>query len=60
LPQGRGRWGKDACRFFRIALGSKREVCACLDLARAFGWLDGDRAGNELHQIGAMLYKLAS
>jgi four helix bundle protein len=60
VAEGRGRWGKDARRFFRIALGSKLEVCAGLDPPRAFGWLDGDCAADELNQIGAMLDKLAS
>jgi four helix bundle protein len=60
IAEGRGRWGKDGRRFFRLAFGSQREVAACLDLARTFGWLNGDCAADELNQIGGMLYKLAS
>jgi four helix bundle protein len=33
LAEGAGRWGlKDQTRFFRMALGSFREVEACLDI----------------------------
>ncbi len=43
LSEGNGKQkrGLDRRRFFRIAMGSIAEVAAALDLAAAFGLLDG-------------------
>ena len=56
LAEGAGRWGKkDQKRFYRIALGSLREVEACLDV------LDKGDLSKELRgKLGSSLLKLCS
>ena len=61
LAESRGRRGKDAVHFQRIALGSAEETTACLLVAEAWGYLDNDQIAEcleLLRQLQAMLGKL--
>ena len=61
LAESRGRRGKDALHFQRIALGSAEETTACLLVAEAWGYVDNDDIAECLALLGhlqAMLGKL--
>jgi len=51
LAEGSGRKGKDRVQFFRIAMGSLKEVQACLDVI-------GSPLGKTADRIGGSLYRL--
>ena len=60
LAEAGGRHGDDRTRLFRYSYGSLREVRACLELAIAKGWLDGNEPPYAIaHRLGGMLYRLA-
>ena len=44
VAEGNGRKGRDRAHHFAIALGSTREVIAALDVAEAWGGLNGATA----------------
>ncbi|MGE0547421.1 MAG: four helix bundle protein [Kofleriaceae bacterium] len=56
--EGNGRFGGDRLHFFRIALGSLREVSSCLDVAVAFGWLDEAPLAAERDRLAGILFSL--
>ncbi len=59
LAEGNRRAGQDRVQFFRIAAGSAAEVRAGLEVARAWGYLDGAaEAERELDRVLAMLWRL--
>lgn len=60
IAEGRGSHGGNRELRFRTALGSAREVQACLDVAAAWGYLGpaGDAARVSVDHMIAMLFKL--
>ena len=48
LAEGSGRTGKDRVRFFRMAYGSLKEVCGCLDVLKHSLVGDADRLGGSI------------
>jgi len=61
LAEGNRRVGKDRLHFFRTAAGSADETQAHLQVALAWGWVDGkdiDPALGLLDQELAILYRL--
>lgn len=58
IAEGSGRRGRDRVHFFRIALGSAREVQAALDVALAWGIVrPSQEADDFLDRVCAMLWK---
>jgi four helix bundle protein len=51
LAEGSGKVGRDRKRFFRIAMGSLREVQACLDIT-------GDCLATKADQVAGSLHRL--
>lgn len=59
LAEGAGRRGRDRIHFYRIALGSAREVRAALDVARAWKAIGSSpEADALLDRVCAMLWRL--
>jgi len=61
VAEGTGVSGGNQKLRFRTALGSAREVGACLDVAEALGYIDTVDAGlrDRLDRITATLYRLS-
>lgn len=61
IAEARGTQGGNRELRFKTALGSAREVQACLDVARAWGYLDSTAAAvDSVDHMIAMLFKLVS
>ena len=61
LAEGRRRVGRDRPHFWRIAAGSAAEVRAALDVAIAWGYVEGadaDRAAAVCDRLGALTWGL--
>ena len=59
LAEGAGRRGADRMHFYRIALGSAREVGAALDVAKAWGEVGpAPELAVALDRVMGMLWKL--
>jgi four helix bundle protein len=61
IKEGRRRLGKDRIYHYTVAAGSADEVRAGLDVAQAWGYLEGDatqQAQALLDREAAMLYRL--
>ena len=61
LAEGRQRNGKDRVHLYRVAAGSVAEVKACLDVAEALGYIEGEHAtlSRELaDRMAAMCWRL--
>jgi len=54
IAEGSGRSGGDRLHHYRIALGSHREVCSCLEIAVAFGWLEHAPLAAERDRLGGL------
>jgi len=54
VAEGSGRSGGDRLHHYRIALGSHREVCSCLEIAVAFGWLEHAPLAAERDRLGGL------
>ena len=61
IAEGSGARGVNKKVLFSVAFGSLRETRACLDVAKAFGYVGGvdDELGQRLHAIGGALYRLS-
>jgi len=51
LAEGSGRKGKDRLQFFRIAMGSLKEVQACLDVIKSPLGEMADRIAGSLYRL---------
>ena len=62
IAEGSGARGGNKKAHFGIAFGSLKETQACLDVAKAFGYVGelGDDLGQKLHDIGGALYRLST
>ena len=59
IAEGNRRAGQDRLQFFRIAAGSAAEVWAAMDVARAWGHIEGSPAVEALlDRVLAMLWRL--
>ena len=61
LSEGRRRSGKDRRHHWRVAAGSAEEVTACLRVAEAWGYLDGEQVASPLSacdRVLAMTWRL--
>ena len=55
LSEGRRRVGKDRLHLWRVAAGSAQEVRATLQVAEAFGYVDGEDVGEALGLVDRVL-----
>lgn len=61
IAEGSYARGRSRSALYQVALGSSKEVTACLDVANALGYLEvvDPRVRADLDAIGGTLYKLA-
>jgi four helix bundle protein len=61
IDEGRGAKPQQKAHFFRMALGSAREVTSQIRVAQAWGYVDDTRPVLEiLDRVRAMLWRLSS
>ena len=60
IAEGSYARGRNRLSLYQVALGSSKEVGACIDVAKALGYIDvGDESVRaDLNAIGGTLYRL--
>ena len=60
IAEGALARGRNRLSLYQVALGSSKEVIACIDVAMALGYIErvDENVRAELSQIGGTLYKL--